>query len=69
MQSTILSAASIIAEYNSALAKCFINEPFRRIDLAMAFARGFAKNATDDIHPAASLVLRVAYLDRENRAA
>jgi hypothetical protein len=65
----IADAAALIATYNPALADCFRNEPFRRVNLALAFAAGFRKSVNDDIHPTASMVLRVAYLDRQTRVA
>ncbi len=64
----INSAAALIAKYNPTLADCFRNEPFRRVNLALAFAAGFKRNEHDDVHPVASLILRVAYADREARA-
>lgn len=68
MHNVIKSAAELIATYNPKLADCFRNQPLRRVDLAHAFAAGFAGgDPSKDIHPVASLVLRVAYADREAR--
>ena len=69
MTSIITNAAAIIANYNPTLASMFIAQPLRRVDYAYAFAAGFAKKPTDDIHPVASLVIRAALCDREERAA
>lgn len=63
----VSEAAELIAAYNPALAKAFLSRPFARIDLACAFSRGLVKSETDDIHPHASLVMRVAILDRDRR--
>jgi hypothetical protein len=69
MQDVISSAAAIISKYNAELARCFLSQPFRRVEIAMAFSKGFEKSMGGDIHPAASLVLRVAYADRDMRVA
>jgi hypothetical protein len=69
MQSIISNAAAIIANYNPTLASLFIAQPLRRVDLAFAFAAGFTKNEYGDIHPSASLVIRAALCDREERLA
>ena len=65
----ITEAAAIIRKYNPRLAAEFIASPFRRVDLAHAFARGFVKNESDDVHPLGSLVIRVALADRQARQA
>lgn len=63
----VSEAAALIATHNPALAKAFLDRPFARIDLACAFSRGLVQSETDDIHPHASLVMRVAILDRDRR--
>lgn len=60
MTDLINSAADIIRAYNPALADRWLSDPFRRQDLACAFAAGFAKSDDDDIHPHAAIVFRVA---------
>lgn len=67
MQETINQAAALIAQFNPKLAKAFKSQPFNRVNMAYAFASGFAKSADDDINETASLVIRVAILDREMR--
>lgn len=67
MQDTINEAAELIAQYDPALANLWKSQPFNRVSMAYAFASGFAKDESDDIHPTAELVLRVALLDREMR--
>jgi len=69
MTTIITNAAAIIANYNPTLADLFIAQPLRRVDLAFAFAAGFAENEYGDIHPTASLIIRAALCDRENRLA
>lgn len=67
MNDLINETAALIRQYNPRLAEAFINQPFRRVDLAQAFSRGFADSIGGDIHPAANAVLRVAYADRDAR--
>lgn len=67
MNDLIAEAASIIREYNAPLANAFVARPFSRVDLARAFAAGFVSSPEEDIHPAAALVLRIAYADKERR--
>lgn len=67
LEQLVGEAADLLRPFNEELANAFLNEPFRRVDLALAFASGFAKEDTDDIHPTASLVLRVALFDRDSR--
>jgi hypothetical protein len=68
MTATIRDAADIIRPFSADLADAFIALPFSRIDLALGFARGFANDDADDIHPAASLILSIAFADRDLRA-
>lgn len=63
----IIESAELIKKYNVALGLAFVEQPLRRVDLAYAFAAGFAKADTDDIHPHADLVIRVALADKEIR--
>ena len=63
----IAEAADLIRPFSAELADAFIAEPFRRVDLALGFAAGFATEESDDIDPRASLVLRVAFADRDLR--
>jgi hypothetical protein len=67
MQETINQAADLIAQVNPQLAKAWKAQPFNRLNIAYAFAAGFAKSDEDDINEIASLVIRVALLDREMR--
>ena len=68
MRDLIEQAAELIQPFSADLAAAFLADPFRRVDLALAFANGFANDVTDDIHPTAQLVLRVAFADRDLRA-
>ena len=61
------SAADIIRGYNSDLASAFLAHPFRRVDIARAFSRGFVEREDQDPPEHCVLVLRVALADRENR--
>ena len=61
------AAAAIIRHYSADAAAAFIHRPFSRVDIAYAFAAGFATADTDDIHPHASAVIRAAYADRDSR--
>ena len=65
----INDAANVLAQFSVELAEAFRSQPFRRVDLARAFARGFVRDSGEDIHPTAEVILRVALLDREMRAA
>ena len=67
MQQLINEAAAIIRQYNVALADAFLAQPFRRVELACAFSRGFVQNPEDDAPEFCNLVLRVAYADKEAR--
>jgi len=67
MKDLIKETAAMIASYNPALAKAFASDPFRRVDLAHAFAAGFVRADHDDPHPAGLVAVKVAYFDRENR--
>lgn len=66
---TVAEAAAIIRTYNPALADCWLRQPFRRLDLARAFAAGFAVNEWGEAPPVAYEVIRVALADREARLA
>jgi hypothetical protein len=68
MDDLIRDAADIIRPFSPDLAAAFIAQPFARIDLALGFAAGFAKDDADDIHPAASIILQIAFADRDARA-
>ena len=68
-QDLITYTANLIRDFDNDLADAFLNDTFRRVDLAFAFAKGFAKNDTDDVHPTASLVIQVALFDRRSRGA
>lgn len=67
MENLIKEAAGLISEYDRDLARIFESQPFNRVSIARAFARGLVRNEEDDIHPAADLVLRVAIMDQESR--
>lgn len=69
MHNLITETADLIRQYNPRLAAAFEAQPFRRVELARAFARGFVTDAADDVHPVAAAVLRVAYADRDARIA
>lgn len=61
-----MKTASIIRTYNAALADCYIRQPFRRVDLAYAFAAGFATNQYGDLPSCCYEVIRLALADRES---
>lgn len=63
MENLISEACDLIHPFNPDLAKAFQEQPFNRVNLALAFARGFK----EDLNQTASLVLQVAYLDRTSR--
>lgn len=69
MTETILEADRLIADYDVSLASKWMSEPFSRVNIAYAFAAGFnsGKDESEDIHPTANIVIRVAMLDREMR--
>lgn len=67
--SLVNEAADVLRSFSEELAHAWLTQPFRRVDLALAFARGFVKNETDDPHPTGQLVLRVAFADRQYRSA
>jgi len=58
---------ALLMDFSEGLAEAWATQPFRRVDLARAFARGFVKNPEDDPHPTALLVLKVAMLDQDLR--
>jgi hypothetical protein len=65
----IADAAAIIELYNPKLAACFRTQPFRRVDLARAFAAGFKTNEFGDLPDFCYLILKAAYADRDSRVA
>ena len=69
MQALITETAALIAKYDPQWAQKFVNEPFRRVEIATAFANGFlnGRPADSDPHPHALLVVEVALLDRRAR--
>lgn len=67
MQQTINEAAELIAQHDPALAAIWKAQPFNRVSMAYAFAAGFTKSESDDIHPDADLIIRVALLDQRMR--
>lgn len=69
LATAISEAADLIEKYNPMLAACFRLQPFRRVDLALAFAAGFKPNEYGDIPRICRLILEVAYADRSTRAA
>ena len=65
MSATLIAqAAAIIATYNQKLSTMWINQPFKRVDIAHAFSAGFT---SEDVTKPASLVMQVAYIDRDCR--
>lgn len=69
LEQLVREAADLLRPFSQDLADAFLSDPFRRVDLAFAFASGFAKDETDDVHPTASLVIQVALFDRDSRRA
>jgi len=67
LNAAISEAAEIIRMYNAQLAEAWMNQPFRRVDIASAFSRGFVVNPEDDAPAFCSIVLRIAYADKEMR--
>ena len=65
MQNLINNAARLIGQYNGQLAQMWLAKPFHRVQIAHAFAAGFAQGEDQDVHPDASLVLEVAFLFRD----
>ena len=66
----ITAAAAIIRNFSADLATAWVAQPFRRVDIAHAFAAGFNGGDTSkDVAKPASYVLQVAYVDRDVRAA
>ena len=61
------AAAEVLQAFSADLANAWRTQPFNRVDLAVGFAAGFAKEDTDDVHPTAAAVEQVAFLDREVR--
>ncbi len=69
LEATISEAAALIESYNPSLAACFRSQPFRRVDLARAFAAGFKPNEYGDLPRICYLILEVAYADKAARSA
>lgn len=69
MKNIINKAAGLIRKFDPALAQAWVDQPFRRVDLATAFARGFANDECDDVNPTADLVLQISFWDRDMRQA
>ena len=67
LHDTIEETAELITKFNPSLAHLWRTQPFNRVNVAYAFAAGFAKSDEDDINANASLVMQVAILDREIR--
>lgn len=63
------ATAATIRQYNPTLADCYLRQPFRRVDLAYAFAAGFKVNQWGDAPKVAVEVIRAALADREARRA
>jgi hypothetical protein len=61
------TAAEILAHYSKDLARTWQLDPWRRVDVAYAFAAGMVDNPEEDVHPTASLIIRLALLDRALR--
>ena len=66
--SVIDRATDIIRHFSPDAADAFVAQPFARVDIAFAFAAGFTKDDSDDVHPAAAAVIDVAIRDRDIRA-
>lgn len=64
--SYILEAAELIREFSPATAQAFLTQPFRRIQLAQAFAGGFARHS-DYSRRVCALVTKSAELDKAER--
>jgi hypothetical protein len=64
--SYIADAADLIREFSPATAQAFLTQPFRRIQLAQAFAGGFARHS-DYSRRVCALVTRAAELDKAER--
>jgi hypothetical protein len=66
MNATI-KTAELIRQYNPALAECWIRQPYRRLDLANAFAAGFSEDQYGDLPAVCWAVIRSALADSEAR--
>ena len=62
-----IKTAALIREYNPALANCWISQPFRRLDLARAFAAGFAADQYGELPAVCWTVIQSALADSESR--
>jgi hypothetical protein len=69
LTAAISEAAEIIRMYNAQLAEMWMTQPFKRVEIANSFSRGFVKNEEDDAPAFCSLIIRIAYADQEYRAA
>ena len=63
------ATAATIRQHNPALADCYIRQPFRRVDLAQAFAAGFSVDQFGELPAVCWVVIRAAIADREARRA
>lgn len=69
MNDVLEQTAQLLEGFSADLANAWRTQPFNRVTLARAFARGFVDNVEDDVHPTAMVVLDVAMLDQELRRA
>ena len=63
-----IKTAAMIRQYNPALADCWIRQPYRRLDLANAFAAGFSPDEYGDLPAVCWAVIRSALADKEARS-
>lgn len=64
-----IKTADLIRKHNAAIADCYIRQPWRRVDLARAFAAGFKPDQYGDVPAVCWTVLRAAMADSESRRA
>jgi hypothetical protein len=62
-----INTAALIRKYNPALADCWIRQPYRRLDLARAFAAGFSADEYGELPAICWTVIRSALADSEAR--
>ena len=67
MNDLVEQTAQLLEGFSQELASAWRTQPFRRVDLAHAFAAGFVNDPSEDVHPTAMVVLEAAYRDRETR--
>ena len=67
MMNAAIQTAALIRQYNPALANCWMSQPYRRLDLARAFAAGFAADQYGEIPAVCWTVIQSALADREAR--